>query len=117
VAGIIFVWYTLLGIVVLVGSDSHIAFDVLEKYAPAFIGKAIRALSQGIVILYGVVMTIYGWKYLQLFPGETSPAAGINLDWLKAAVPVTGVLVVIYVALNMIDALGAPPQDDGKRSA
>ncbi len=103
VAGIIFVWYTLLGVVVLVGSESHIAFDLIGKYAPAFIDKFVKLLSQCIVLLYGVFMVVYGWKYLQLFPDETSPAAGINLSYLKVAIPVTGVLVVAYVSLNIVE--------------
>lgn len=105
VSGIIFVWYTLLGIVVLVGSDSHIAFDSFEKYVPKSVGKAIKLLSQAIILLYGVIMVVYGWEYLQLFSDETSPAAGINLNWLKAAIPITGLLVVAYVSLNIIEAL------------
>jgi TRAP-type C4-dicarboxylate transport system permease small subunit len=104
VAGIIFVWYTLLGIVVLVGSESHIAFDLIGNYAPPFISKSIKLLSQCIILLYGAIMAVYGWKYFQLFPDETSPAAGIDLSYLKIAIPVTGVLVVAYVILNIINA-------------
>jgi TRAP-type C4-dicarboxylate transport system permease small subunit len=117
VAGIVFVWYTLLGIVILEGADSHIGFDFIEKHTPAIVGKAVRALSQAIVILYGVIMTVYGWKYLQLFPDETSPAAGINLNWLKSAVPITGVLIVVYVALKMADVLRAHARGGGKGNA
>jgi len=114
-AGIIFVWYTLLGIVVLVGSESHIAFDLIEKCTPPFVGKAIKLLSQSIILLYGLLMTVYGWKYFQLFPGETSPAAGINLSWLKIAIPATGVLVVAYVTLNIIDVLKSFSQQTEER--
>ena len=114
-AGIVFVWYTLLGIVVLVGSESHIAFDLVEKYAPAIIGKCVKMLSQLIVIVYGAIMMIYGWQYLRLFPDETSPAAGINLSWVKVAVPVAGVLLVIYVAMNIISSWKTSAADKGDR--
>lgn len=103
-AGILFVWYTLLGIVVLVGSDSHIAFDLVEKYAPPIASKAVKLFSQLIVVLYGLIMIVYGWKYLQLFPHETSPAAGIDLKWVKISIPATGILLVIYVLMNIFNS-------------
>ena len=104
VAQIIFVWYTLLGIVVLVGSDSHIAFDVISRVAPPAVAYLVRVFSQLLVIVYGLVMAVYGWKYLMMFPDEESPAAGINLSWLKISVPVAGVILIFFVCFNLISA-------------
>jgi len=111
VAGILFVWYTLLGVVALASSNSHIAFDIIEQKAPRAVGLFIKTLSQVIIILYGLIMVVYGWKYLRAFPFETSPAAGINLVWLKSAIPLSGVLIVIYVSLDLIARF--IPSDDG----
>ncbi|PIE64923.1 MAG: hypothetical protein CSA26_06205 [Desulfobacterales bacterium] len=102
VAGILFVWYTLLGIVFLVSSNSHIAFDILEKKAPPLIGIIINILSHLIIMAYAAVMVYYGWKYLKAFPYETSAAAGINLTWLKSAIPISGGLIISYILLNQI---------------
>ena len=114
VAGILFVWYTLLGVVALASSNSHIAFDIIEQKAPRAVGLFIKTLSQVIIILYGLIMVVYGWKYLRAFPFETSPAAGINLVWLKSAIPLSGVLIVIYVSLDLI-ALFIPSDDGAQR--
>ena len=111
VAGILFVWYTLLGVVALASSNSHIAFDIIEQKAPRAVGLFIKTLSQVIIILYGLIMVVYGWKYLRAFPFETSPAAGINLVWLKSAIPLSGVLIVIYVSLDLIARF--IPSDNG----
>lgn len=114
VAGIIFVWYTLLGVVALASSNSHIAFDTIEKYSPRVVARFIKALSQVIIILYGLIMVVYGWKYLRAFPYETSPAAGINLVWLKSAIPLAGVLIVVYVSLNLLADFNASSRDNNK---
>lgn len=111
VAGIIFVWYTLLGIVVLVGSESHIAFDFFEKNTHPAVGYIIRLISQLAVIVYGGVMAVYGWQYFNLFPGELSAAAGINLGWLKISVPVAGILLVVYIIFNIF--AGGKSDNDG----
>ncbi len=116
VAGIVFVWYTLLGVVALAGANSHIAFDVIEKRSPKIVGTLIKTLSQAIIILYGLIMVVYGWKYLQAFPYETSPAAGINLAWLKTAIPLSGLLIVVYVSLNLITDFSKPSRDNHKDS-
>jgi len=102
VAGIIFVWYTLLGIVVLAGTKSHIAFDFVEKSTPPIVGYIVRFISQASILVYGGVMVVYGWEYFQLFPGETTAASGINMGWLKISIPVAGALLVINMFLNLM---------------
>lgn len=114
VAQIIFVWYTLLGVVLLVGSDSHIAFDFMEKSTPPVVSCLIRISSQVLIILYGGIMAVYGWKYMMMFPNEVSPAAGINLCWLKICVPVAGVILIFFVCFNLVSAYG--PRAKGGRS-
>lgn len=114
VAQIIFVWYTLLGVVVLVGSDSHIAFDFMEKSTPPGVSCLISIFSRLMVMLYGGIMAVYGWQYMMMFSDEVSPAAGINLCWLKISVPVAGVILIFFVCFNLISAYG--PQAKGGRS-
>ncbi len=105
VAGIIFVWFTLLGIVVLEGEGSHISFNIIDKFLPDILAKALRVSSHLIVITYGVVMIIYGLKYSLLFKYETSPAAGINLIWLNMSVPISGVLLIFFTLFNLVDTI------------
>jgi len=114
VAQIIFVWYTLLGVVVLVGSDSHIAFDFMEKSTPPAVSCLISIFSRLLVMLYGGIMAVYGWQYMMMFSDEVSPAAGINLCWLKISVPVAGVILIFFVCFNLISTYG--PQAKGDRS-
>ena len=114
VAQIIFVWYTLLGVVVLVGEDSHIAFDFMEQNTPPVIRFLIRIFSRLLVMVYGGVMAVYGWQYMMMFPDEVSPAAGINLCWLKISVPVAGVILIFFVCFNLISTSG--PEAKGGRS-
>nr|WP_321399507.1 TRAP transporter small permease [uncultured Desulfobacter sp.] len=114
VAQIIFVWYTLLGVVVLVGEDSHIAFDFMEQNTPPAVSFLIRIFSRLLVIVYGGVMAVYGWQYMMMFPDEVSPAAGINLCWLKISVPVAGVILIFFVCFNLITA--STPGAKGARS-
>jgi len=114
VAQIIFVWYTLLGVVVLVGEDSHIAFDFMEQNTPPVIRFLIRIFSRLLVMVYGGVMAVYGWQYMMMFPDEVSPAAGINLCWLKISVPVAGVILIFFVCFNLISTFG--PEAKGGRS-
>ncbi len=114
VAQIIFVWYTLLGVVVLVGEDSHIAFDFMEQNSPPVVGMLLRIFSRLLVIVYGGIMAVFGWQYMMMFPDEVSPAAGINLGWLKISVPVAGVLLIFFVCFNLISAYA--PKTKGGRS-
>ncbi len=103
VAGIVFVWFTLVGVSILVGENAHISFSFLDKYFPRLVSLSIKVMAHAIVILYGVIMVVYGYRYMVLFRYEVSPAAGINLMWLNSAIPFNGVLVAFYSLVNVIE--------------
>jgi len=109
VAGIVFVWFTLLGVALLVSENAHIAFEIVESFTPPVVTWLLRLLTHAIVILYAAFMLLYGWQYMQMFPFETSPAAGIDLTWLKSAVPVAGGLILVFSLMNIVDLFRVRP--------
>ncbi len=105
VAGMIFVWFTLVGTAYLVGENSHIAFSLISKRSPRWVGKVLGIFSQLVIIAYAVVMVVPGVQYVKMFSFVTSPAANINLTWVNMAVPVSGVLIVFYSLTNIYRTL------------
>ncbi len=107
VAGMVFVWFTLVGTAYLVGENSHIAFSLISKRTPPWVGKVLGIFSQLIVIAYALIMVVPGAKYVRMFSFVTSPAANINLTWVNLAVPVSGGLIIFYALINIHQTLAS----------
>jgi TRAP-type C4-dicarboxylate transport system permease small subunit len=59
--------------------------------------------SQLIIAVYALLMSYYGYTYAAMFTFEKTPAARINLLWLNLAVPLSGILLLFYSFLKMIE--------------
>lgn len=103
VAGIVFVWFTLLGIAVVMKDDSHISFDFLTKRLPKIAAKGIAVFSFLIIMAYAVAMIYAGYTYSKMFSFETTPAANINLLWVNISVPFSGGLIFLYALLKLLE--------------
>ncbi len=108
VAGMIFVWFTLVGTAYLVNENSHIAFSLISKRSPDWVKKVLGVFSQLIVIAYAVFMVVPGMRYVKMFSFVTSPAANINLTWVNMAVPASGVLIIFYSLINIYQTIATP---------
>jgi TRAP-type C4-dicarboxylate transport system permease small subunit len=103
VAGIVFVWFTLLGIAVVMKDDSHISFDFLIKRLPKIAAKGIAIFSFLIIMAYAVAMIYAGYTYSKMFSFENTPAANINLLWVNISVPLSGGLIFLYALLKLLE--------------
>ena len=115
VAGIIFVWFTLLGIALLTQSGEHIEFSFLQNRFGPRMGKIFSIFTQTLVTLFSVLMIAYGYTYAMMFSSESTPAAGINTLWLNLSLPINGLLVLFYSQLNIIQILKSPERKPSQR--
>ena len=102
VAGIFFVWFTLLGVAAVVREDDHIAFDFLVKHTSPGVGRIIRLFCMLMVLAYTFVLIYHGYSYASAFSFETTPAARINLLWLTLSLPISGLLIGLFSVLKIV---------------
>jgi TRAP-type C4-dicarboxylate transport system permease small subunit len=103
VAGIVFVWFTLLGIAVVMKDDSHISFDFILKRLPKTAAKSIAVFSFLIIMAYALAMIYAGFTYSKMFSFETTPAANISLWWVNISVPFSGGLLFLYALIKIME--------------
>ncbi len=91
-----FSWGVFIGTAVLIGRNSHIAIDLLSRFLPKSAHSAHRFFVQTVVAAASIMLVIHGWDYM----GRTmavSPAMQWPIRYLFVAVPVGGVLNLIYL--------------------
>jgi TRAP-type C4-dicarboxylate transport system permease small subunit len=113
VAGILFTWFTLIGTVLVTRSGEHIEFSSLLVRLPPGVNKALGVFNQLIIGAFAVFMVIYGYNYAMMFTFEKTPAAGINLLWLNFALPVNGLLILLYALWNILKIITRGPAEAG----
>lgn len=111
VAGIFFVWFTLLGVVLLTQSGEHIEFNFLAQQLGSRASRVLSVFIQALIGLYALFISLSGYTYAMMFRFEHTPAAGINSLWLNLSLPVSGLLIFFYSQVNILKILKAPPKD------
>lgn len=99
---LLMVWIGFLGIAVGIQDNSHIQINLFMKALPEkgkwFLAKFHRVLA----ILFGLFMVVQGGQFA--YDMRTSMISGLNVPSavLYYSVPVSGVLIVLYLLLELV---------------
>lgn len=101
---LLFAWMVFLGALALWREGALYRVVLLEQSVSEPIRRAIAVLSQALMLLFALVMTIKGYEFLRE-AGEITPFLGIDKGYWYLAVPTTGALMAIYSAVGLWKAL------------
>ncbi len=102
------IWVGLLGAGYATGQRLHLAIDLLPTKLQGTRRAWLMLIIEGLVFVFAlVVMVIGGFKLvsLQLLLGQTSAALQLPLGYVYLVLPLSGVLIMFYAALQMLDNL------------
>ena len=92
-------WLALLSITIAYKAGEHIAMASLLQILPRRILPVLRAVNVAVTGLFAVLLVWYGWFYAigsqQLY--MVSDRIQIDARWVAAAVPVTGMIMVVHM--------------------
>ncbi len=98
------IWVALLGGVYVYAQGRHLAVTILpEKWEGTARGHALNVFFHFLVVVLGVCVTAGGYSVAStnFINGQLSSVLHINMGYVYASVPVTGVLLIMY-ALTFI---------------
>jgi TRAP-type C4-dicarboxylate transport system permease small subunit len=92
-------WLGLMSITVAFRSGDHVAMGMIVRQLPPLFATAIGYLNVALIALLGLLLIWYGWEF---FLNSTqyymvSDQFQVHHRWVAAAVPVTGVVMLIHV--------------------
>ncbi len=105
IACFLLIWVGLLGAAYCFGKGDHLAVDILVNYLSDKTKHRLQYLINFVVAAFAItVLTIGGtWLvYTRLYLGVTSAALSLNLGYVYAVLPLSGVLTVYYAIDNTI---------------
>jgi TRAP-type C4-dicarboxylate transport system permease small subunit len=101
----IFIWMIMLSAVLVTREQSHIqitfVIDLLPQKVRFFLMNLVRLLMVG----FCWVMVQQGFKIYPTVAEASSPSFGISMGWLYLSIPISGLLMGIYILEAMIKSI------------
>lgn len=104
------IWIGLVGAAYAAGSKIHLAIDLLPMMLEGRRRLALEILIDTFVLLFAFfVLVVGGYRLvsLTLMMGQTSAALGLQMGYVYAAIPLSGVIIVFYAVLSIRDEIDA----------
>jgi TRAP-type C4-dicarboxylate transport system permease small subunit len=103
VARYLFVYVVFLGSALIMGESGHLAVEFLPNhFKGARIGTALRALSLVCGYLFVAILLTQGSRMVQTMTFQTSPGLEIPMSYVYAVIPVSAVLMALYLVRDTI---------------
>ena len=103
------VWFAMSSAYV-VGQKAHLAVTVLSEKLSGKKSKILEVVVQSLFLVFAAMIMVYGgWNAVTLTMGQISPSLSIPMGYVYLSVPVSGILIIIYSLINLIDTLSNKP--------
>jgi TRAP-type C4-dicarboxylate transport system permease small subunit len=101
----VFIWMIMFSAVLVTREESHIqitfVLDLLPKTLRFFVSNFVRLLMIG----FCWVMVQQGLRIYPIVAEASSPSFGISMGWLYLSIPVSGILMGIYILETIVKSI------------
>jgi TRAP-type C4-dicarboxylate transport system permease small subunit len=97
-------WLTFIGAAIGIRRGTHFAVAIVVERFPARLRRAITMGHYVLLVGFGALVAVFGWRVSELNSQSFSPALDLNLRWLYLSSVVGGILIVIYSLAALNDA-------------
>lgn len=102
-----FVWMALLGTAYVFGKKDHMTMvffrQKLERKSPK-LKMGLNIMTELVVIIFSALVLVLGGVQISMLAmGQISPALGIPMGYIYLALPLSGIITIIYSILNLFD--------------
>lgn len=104
IARYMLVWLIFLSAGYVLGQRAHIFLDVVFNAFPLRLQKVLRQVSNVLLLGFSLIVTYFGCEMMKLGSSQISSAVQLPMWLVYLALPVGGLLLVIYSLLEMIFA-------------
>lgn len=96
------IWLVMIGATVLIRNNSHIAVTFFVELFPDSLQKVVRILNSILIILFCLVLIVYGFQLVFDTMNQIAPASQIPMGWIILSVPTFGVIGILYTIEKLL---------------
>lgn len=102
----VFIWLSLVGIAVATGEKADVAIDYLVGKAPVPVQRVLEVVAYLATLTFALVVMVWGgWGNAEQNWGQANPVLPVSAGVLYLAVPVSGVLMSVYLVHHLVRTL------------
>lgn len=102
--GYLFAWMSLFGASIVTSERGHMNIPILVERCKPNVQKLLNCFGELVAFGFSAVILVYGGVQItSLAMGQMTSSLGVAIGIFYVALPVCGVLNIIYTVLNMID--------------
>lgn len=107
VARFLLFWVALMGAGMSVKTRRHFTIELIsvEKTHNRFLRKTLRLIPDICILLFGLLMTIVGYKYCVMGGLRVATNSRINMSNVFAAIPIAGITMAIFSLFHIFNTL------------
>lgn len=102
-----FVWMSLLGSAYVFGKKDHMTMVFFRQKLESKsenVKMALSIITELLVMIFSALVLVFGGTQISMLAmGQVSPALGVPMGYIYLALPLSGVITIIYNILNLID--------------
>ena len=102
--GYLFAWSTMFGAAAITGERGHMNIPVIVDLFPTGVRKVFHVFGEIVALLFSAIILVYGgFTVSSLAMGQqTSSLWGLAVGTFYWVMPICGILMVIYSAMNIV---------------
>ncbi len=104
-AGYMLVWVTFLGSVVALHQRRHIGFETVVEALPPVWQRATTLLVYLLIIVFQVVLIVYGWRLTFELAGEMAITLPIPIGFIHVVLPLSGLMMLIICLVQIVETI------------
>ena len=102
--GYLFAWASLFGASLITGERGHMNIPVVVEKMPAAAQKFFTIFAELIAMAFSLIILVYGgYRITLLAMGQMTSSLGVAVGVFYVAMPVCGVINILYTILNIYD--------------
>lgn len=102
--GYLFAWASLFGASLITGERGHMNIPVVVEKMPAAAQKCFAIFAELIAMAFSLIILVYGgYRITLLAMGQMTSSLGVAVGVFYVAMPVCGVINILYTILNIYD--------------
>ncbi len=102
-AEFLLVWLTFYGMILAGHRRAHIGFETLLDYMPGLLRRSVAVFASLVVLLVQVALAYYGWQLVQAAGFDRAVSLpSVRLSWIYSAIPVSGLLMFVITARDLV---------------
>lgn len=110
----IFVWLSFLGMVMGIRKGEHVALDILLQQLKNVNKTILSLIIQLLIAFFGIVLTYSGFLLYDIGTTQTSPSLQLSMNIVYSIFPISGILLILFVFINIISLFKEREGSDNK---